>query len=265
MATAGGRRTIRQHLDDGGVALGVLDSAYSPTLVELYGELGVDFVWIDLEHGGPSPDGPELEHLLRAAERSGTDLLVRTPDTDPTTVRKCLDLGVRSLFLPRVESAHEVSKAVKSARFRVDGVPGDRGLASPRASRWGTVDDYVDREDRETLVGTTVETRAAVDDIDNILEVPELGFVFVGPFDLSVALGHPGEVDHPAVQDAVETVVSAALAADVPVGGLGFGMDDVNEKVDAGYRILNMGSTTGALTAAVRDWFDAYDGDRSGE
>ncbi|MFC7070708.1 HpcH/HpaI aldolase family protein [Halobaculum lipolyticum] len=264
MASTDSPRTIREHLDAGDVALGVLDSAYSPTLVELYGELGVDFVWIDLEHGGPSPDAPELEHLLRAAERTGTDLLVRTPDTEPTTVRKCLDVGVRSLFLPRVESAHEVSRAVRSARFRVDGVDGDRGLASPRASRWGTVDDYVAREDRETLVGTTVETRAAVDDIDGILDVPELGFVFVGPFDLSVSFGHPGELDHPDVEAAVETVVSAALDAGVPVGGLGFGMDDVNEKVDAGYRIVNLGSTTGALASTVDDWFDGYDGDRDG-
>ncbi|MFC7136988.1 HpcH/HpaI aldolase family protein [Halobaculum litoreum] len=262
MATTTAPRTIRERIDDDAVALGVLDTTYSPTLVELFGDLGLDFVWIDLEHGGPSPDGPHLEHLLRAAERTGIDLLVRTPDARPATVRKCLDLGVRSLFLPRIESAHEVARAVRSARFRVDGVPGDRGLASPRASRWGTVDDYVAREDRETLIGTTVETRAAVDDLDAILDIPELGFVFVGPFDLSVSLGHPGELDHPDVRDAVETVVSKTLDAGVPLGGLGFGMDDVNAKADAGYRILNLGSTTGVLAGAVDDWVDAYDGER---
>jgi 2-dehydro-3-deoxyglucarate aldolase len=245
----------------GDVALGILDNAYSPTLIEFYGELGLDFVWLDLEHGGPDPwDAGAIEDRLRAAERTDIELLVRLPDTDPTLVRKALDLGVRNVFLSRVETAAEVEAAVRSARFRYDGGAGDRGLAAPRARRWGRAEDYVATEDRETLVGTTVETAAAVENIESILDVPELGFVFVGPLDLSVSLGHPGELDHPLVQEAVETVRSAAVDADVPVGGLGFGMDDVNQKVTDGYQILNLGSTTGALEGAVEGWIEAYDG-----
>jgi 2-dehydro-3-deoxyglucarate aldolase len=254
---------LRAQFEAGEVALGVLDTTYSPTLVEFYGDLGLDFVWLDLEHGGPDPwDGPTIEDLLRAAERTGTELLVRLPDTDPTLVRKALDLGVRTLFLPRVETAAEVEAAVRSARFSYDGEPGDRGLGAPRAARWGLAEEYVAGEDRETVVGTTVETREAVENIEEILAVPDLGFVFVGPFDLSVAYGHPGDVEHPDVQEAVETVRSAAIDADVPVGGLGFGMDDVNEKVADGYQLLHLGSTTGALQEAVEGWFDAYEGDR---
>ena len=250
-------------LADGDVALGLLDNAYSPTLVEFYGELGVDFVWIDLEHGGPDPwDGSLIADLLRAAERTGLELLVRLPDTDPTLVRKALDLGVRNVFLPRVETATEVREAVRSGRFGYDGGPGNRGLASPRARRWGLADDYVATEDRETVVGVTIETEASVENLDAILDVPELGFVFIGPFDLSVSLGCPGEIDHPDVQEAVETVRSSAVDAGVPVGGLGFGMDDVNEKATNGYQMLNLGSTTGALQQTVSGWFDAYDGAR---
>ncbi|WP_435335840.1 HpcH/HpaI aldolase family protein [Haloarchaeobius sp. TZWWS8] len=250
-------------LESGDVALGLLDNTYSPTLVEFYGELGVDFVWIDLEHGGPDPwDANRMENLLRAAERTDVDLLVRLPDTEPTLVRKALDLGVRNVFLPRVETATEVREAVKSARFHYDGSPGDRGLGSPRASRWGLDDEYIDSEDRETLVGVTIETEASVENLDEILSVPELGFVFIGPLDLSVSLGHPGEIEHPAVQDAVETVRSSAVEAGVPVGGLGFGMDDVNEKAENGYQMLNLGSTTGALKRTITDWSDAFTGER---
>ena len=252
-------------LSKGGVALGLLDNTYSPTLVEFYGELGLDFVWLDLEHGGGDPwDANTLEHLLRAADRTGIEPLVRLPDTDPTLVRKALDLGVRSLFLPRAETAAEVREAVRSARFRYDGGPGDRGLAAPRARRWGLAEDYVATEDRETLVGTTIETEAAVEDLDAILDVPELGFVFIGPLDLSVALGHPGELDHPDVRATVEAIRSKAVDAGIPVGGLGFGMDDVNEKAANGYQILNLGSTTGALQRTVAGWLDAYVGERPG-
>ncbi|WP_135533920.1 HpcH/HpaI aldolase family protein [Halostella pelagica] len=252
-------------LNDGEVAVGLLDNTYSPSLVEFYGELGLDFVWLDFEHGGPDPwDAGTVEDLLRAAERTGVEALVRLPDTDPTLVRKALDLGVRNVFLPRVETAAEVREAVRSARFRYDDGAGDRGLAAPRARRWGLADDYVETEDRETLVGVTIENRESVENLDEILAVPELGFVFIGPLDLSVSLGHPGEVDHPDVQDAVETVRSRAVDADVPVGGLGFGMDDVNEKASNGYQILNLGSTTGALQQTVSGWLDDYEGERSG-
>jgi 2-dehydro-3-deoxyglucarate aldolase len=246
--------------ETGGVALGVLDDAYSPTLVELYGECGLDFVWIDLEHGGPSPlDGPAITALLRATERVDTELVCRLPNTDPTLLRKALDLGLRSVFLPRVEGPEPVRQAVRSSRFAYGDGPGDRGLAAPRASRWGTAENYRDTEDRETTVGVTIETAASVAAIEDILAVEELGFVFVGPYDLSVSLGHPGEVDHPEVQAAVETVREAAVAADVPLGGLSFGPEDRARKVEHGYQMLHLGSTTGALRGAAADWLAADD------
>ncbi|MFC4553434.1 MULTISPECIES: HpcH/HpaI aldolase family protein [Halorussus] len=253
---------LRRTLEDGDAALGVLDNTYSPTLVEFYAELGLDFVWLDLEHAGPSPwDGERLDDLLRAADGTETELLVRLPEADPALVRKALDAGVRNAFVSRVETAEDARRAVRASRFRYDGGPGDRGFANPRASRWGQADDYVATEDEETLVGATIESQTAVENLDEILDVPELGFVFVGPLDLAVSLGHPGEPTHSDVQDAVEEIREASLDADVPVGGLGFGMDDVNEKVEAGYQILNLGSTTGAVAQTVESWFDGYQAD----
>ncbi|MBZ6493741.1 HpcH/HpaI aldolase family protein [Natrinema longum] len=252
---------LRETLEAGEVALGVLENTYSPTVVELYAALGSDFVWIDLEHGGPSPrDAGKLEALLRAVDGTETELLVRLPDTDPSLVRKALDAGVRNVFLPRVGSAEELEAAVRASRFEYDAEPGWRGMANPRAGRWGLTDDYVSTEDESVVVGVTVETRSALDDLDDILAVPELGFVFIGPLDLSVSLGQPGEFDHPDVEEAVETIRSAAVEADVPVGGLGFGMDDVNEKAENGYQLLNVGTTTGALRSSVSGWLDDYDG-----
>ncbi|MCL7416482.1 MAG: aldolase/citrate lyase family protein [Halalkalicoccus sp.] len=256
------RNSLRATVEDGGVALGVLDDLYSPEMVEIYGELGFDFVWHDLEHAGPSPrDADALAGLLRAAELAGTELLVRVPAPDPATIRKALDTGVRNLFVSHVESAEEVRRAVEAARFSYDGAPGKRGFANPRASRWGRTEDYVASEDRETMIGITVEEPAAVEEIEAILAVPELGFVFLGPLDLAVATGHPGEIDHPEVEEAVETVVSAAREADVAIGGLGFGEEDVAEKIDDGYQILHTGSTTAAAAGALEPWPEEF-GDR---
>lgn len=253
---------LRATVENGGVALGVLDDLYSPEMVEIYGDLGFDFVWHDLEHAGPSPrDGPALGELLRAADAVDTELLVRVPTPDQATVRKALDAGVRNLFVSHIEGPEDVRRAVEAARFEYEGGAGKRGLANPRASRWGRADDYPAVEDRETLIGITIEEPTAVEQIDEILDVPELGFVFLGPLDLSVAMGHPGEVDHPDVQEAVETVVSAARDADVTVGGLGFGEDDVAQKIDDGYQILHTGSTTAAAAKTLQSWPEQF-GDR---
>ncbi|SDK79109.1 HpcH/HpaI aldolase family protein [Natronorubrum texcoconense] len=261
MATSPRTNLLRRTLEDDAVALGILENTYSPTLVEFYGELGLDFVWIDLEHAGPSPfDGDRLEDLLRAANVTGTELLVRLPEPDPGMIRKALDAGVRTLFVSRIETAAEVRQAVEASRFEYDGDPGKRGFASPRASRWGTTDDYAGTEDDEIVVGVTIENPTAVANIEEILAVPELGFVFAGPLDLAVSLGHPGEPTHEAVEEQIEEIREAALEADVPLGGLGFGMDDVNEKARSGYQLLNLGTTTGALQGVVRSWFAEYEG-----
>ncbi|EMA41115.1 HpcH/HpaI aldolase family protein [Halococcus hamelinensis] len=250
---------LRTTIENGETALGVLDDLYSPEMVEIYGDMGFDFVWQDLEHAGPAPtDAPSLAHLLRAADAADTELLVRIPEPDPATVHKVLDTGVRNVFISHVETAADVERAVKAARFTYDGDPGGRGFANPRASRWGGADEYVETEDHEIMVGVTIEEPAAIDDIDGILAVPELDFVFVGPLDIAVAMGHPGDVAHPDVQEAVDRVVEAAREADVIIGGLGFGEDDVDEKIADGYRILHVGSTTGAARETLQSWPEAF-------
>ncbi|WP_226011357.1 HpcH/HpaI aldolase family protein [Halomicrobium salinisoli] len=256
MADSQRTNDLRETLEAGDVALGVLDNTYSPSLVEMYGDLGADFVWIDLEHGGPSPwDAPAMENLLRAAEVTGTELLVRLPEPDQGLVRKALDAGVRTAFISQVQGPEDVREAIEASQFTyAEDEPGRRGMAAPRARRWGMAEDYPETEDEEVMIGVTIENESALNSIDEILEVPELGFVFLGPLDLSVSLGHPGEVDHPEVQEAVEEVREKAQAADVPVGGLGFGPDDVSAKADAGYQLINMGSTMGALQGAVKEW-----------
>ncbi|WP_435101925.1 HpcH/HpaI aldolase family protein [Halarchaeum sp. P4] len=255
--------SLRETLESDEPAFGVLDNTYSPEVVELLGEFGFDFVWMDLEHGGPSPwDGDALEELLRAAELTDTELLVRIPEPNPAMVRKCLDVGVRNLFISRVKTAEEVREALKAAHFEYDDGAGERGLAGPRAARYGQAKDYVGTEDEEVLVGVTIETEEAVENIEDILAVPELGFAFLGPNDLSIALGHPGNRDHPDVEDAVATAEEAALEHDVTLGGLTFGMDDAVEKVDAGYQLLHVGSTLGALTGQFGSWHEAYENAR---
>ena len=239
---------IRDALDAGGVALGARTLTRSPAMIEAFGGLGLDFVWIDLEHGGPAAgDATAVAEYVRAAEASGVEPLVRLPSGEGHVVRKVLDAGVRTVLVPRVETAEGVRRAVRAARFVHDGEPGARGSASGRAADWGTKPpDYVEREDATTTVGVMIENRHAVADIDAILSVPELGFAFVGPGDLSVSLGHPLDTGHPDVAEAIETVRRAGLDAGVPVGRIANGVDAAVDAVESGYRIVRIGGDLGA-------------------
>jgi len=242
-----------ERLRDGGVALGARASTFSPALVEIYGSIGLDFVWLDFEHGAASPwNGFRLENLTRAAELAGVSLLVRVPN-DPHLARKVLDAGVRNILIPRVDTAEEVSRAVRASRFVHDGSPGERGYAGGRSSAYGTADEYVEREDESVSVGVMIETEAAVRNRTEILSVPDLGFAFIGPADLSVQLGRPNERDDPAVADAIATVETACDNANVPLGGIAHDPERVSELVDRGYRAIRLGGEFEATRQLLGD------------
>ena len=242
---------LRQALDAGETVFGASAETFSPTVVETLGAVGLDYVWLDFEHGGPSPyDSSALEELTRAAEAGDIELLVRLPKPEPALVRKVLDAGVRTILLPRIETAEELRAGVRAAHFAYDGDVGDRGVGVGRSGEWaGYVDSYVGGEDSEILVGTMIENQAAVDNIEDILSVPQLGFAFVGPADLSMSLsgGDPLEKNTEAVSAAIDRTLEACLDAGVPVGRIRNDATAARDAVDAGYRIVRIGGDTASI------------------
>ncbi|QLG61145.1 HpcH/HpaI aldolase family protein [Halorarum salinum] len=245
---------LRRALERGDPVFGAGVATFSPTVIETFGDVGLDYAWLDLEHGGPSPyDSTAFEDLTRAADAAGIELLVRIPTPDPALVRKVLDAGVRTILVPRVETAEEVRRAVRASRFSYDGGVGDRGVGgASRTSRWGgEIDDHVEREDGEALVGVMIENERAVGNLESILSVPDLGFAFVGPADLSVSLGRPMEKGHPDVRDAAERTSEACLDAGVPVGCIRNDPAEARAAVEDGYRVLRVGGDLGPMRAEL--------------
>jgi 2-dehydro-3-deoxyglucarate aldolase len=240
---------LREAVESDRPAYGVGSETYSPAMVEIHGALGFDFVWLDFEHAGPSPyDSTAFEELTRAAELAGTELLVRLPSGEPSLIRKVLDAGVRTVLIPRIETAAEARRAVEAARFSQDGAIGDRGIGTARTGAWGgDREDHARREDDNTFVGVMIENRTAVENLPEILAVENLGFVFVGPSDLSVSLGRPLETGHPEVQSHIETVEETVRDSDVALGGIYGDAEAATAAVERGYRIVRVGSEVGAV------------------
>lgn len=239
---------IRVSLADGEIVYGGKATTMSPVVIEVFADAGLDYVWLDHEHiGAPASDSTTLERVRRTASAAGIEPVVRIESGHGHEIRKVLDTGIRTFVVPRIETARDVRKAVSAARFEFDGEPGERGVGTGLANTWGArPDDYIEHEDREILPGVMLENASAVENIDEILSVPGLGFCQIGPSDLSVSLGHPLEQDHPEVRDAMETFFAAGADHGVPMGISRGYVGSVDAAVEMGASLVNVGSDVGA-------------------
>ncbi|MCS7207206.1 MAG: aldolase/citrate lyase family protein [Dehalococcoidia bacterium] len=188
----------------------------SPSIVELAGLAGLDFVMLDCEHGPITAES--LEDLCRAAEVVGVTPLVRVPANHPEAILRALDRGAAGIIVPHIRTAHDAQEAVRAARFAPEG---ERGFAGYIGARWtiGIQDaNPFAFANREVLVSGMVEDKEGWQNLDSILRVPGLDAVHIGPGDLSQSLGYLGKTDHPTVQQAVEDIVTRARRAGKVVG-----------------------------------------------
>ena len=255
-------RTNHLHtaLHEGTVAVGASCGLYSPTAIEVLGERDLDFLFVDFEHNGPSIwDTLTIEEYVRAADHAGVELVARLPSSiegnHAPMIRKVLDAGVNNVVLPRVETASEVRAAVEATRFRYDGAPGERGVGAARGSQWGYEigPNWIDEEDSTVACGIMIETKSAVENIEEIVSIPELGFVFIGSMDLSVALGVPTETEHPRFVEATESIRAACRNAGIPCGQLGAPTTNPVDLVEKGDLLVRVGSDVGAIRDGFSD------------
>jgi 4-hydroxy-2-oxoheptanedioate aldolase len=195
-----------------------------PAEIELAGHVGFDAVVIDTEHG-PAP-GAELDHHLRAADAAGIPALVRIGAADPAEIQRALDAGAAGVVAPRVATAAAAGAVVTAAHYPP---AGERGLAlTTRAGRYATADMQTHLESaRATLVIVQIEDGDAAGQADEILSVDGVDAVLIGATDLSAALGHPGDSQHPEVRDAIAMITTSAGRAGVPVAEIASTPDDL--------------------------------------
>ena len=196
------------------LCLGTGITLNDPAVIEALAP-SLDFVWIDLEH---NPIGMEtlLGHLI-AARATGTPSLVRVPGSDPLFTKRVLDSGAEGIIFPQVRTAEEVRKMVSCCRY----TPlGNRGWGPRRPSEYGRrAQAQIVREGNEGLfVVAQIENAQAVAELDEIVKIPGLDSVAIGPYDLSADLGLLGQLDHPSVLESIESIIHKGHEAGLPVG-----------------------------------------------
>jgi len=227
---------FRQRLRSGETLRGVLLNLPSAAVAEILAGAGFDWLFIDGEHG--AIDTREIVAILQAVERD-IACIVRVPALGNAAIKRALDMGAAGIIVPQVETAEQAAEAVRLARYAP---AGERGMGLARAHRYGfALREYVAAANDAIAVIVQAEHFRAVENIDEIVAVPGLDAVFLGPFDLSASLGHPGELDHPQVVAAIEHVTRRCQAAGMRLGYFGVDAHAVKPFMARGYTLICAG------------------------
>lgn len=228
--------SFRERLHGGETLHGTLLNMPSAGIAEVLAAAGFDWLFIDTEHGAIGTSA--LISILQAVDKD-LACIVRIPELNGGAIKRVLDMGAHGIIVPQVETAAAAEEAVRFARYAPDG---ERGMGLARAHGYGfTFSEYLTSANDEIAVVVQVEHARAVDNIEQIAAVEGLDAVFLGPYDLSASLGHPGDVEHPVVIDAIDRVTSVCLGVGLPLGYFGVDAKAVAPYAARGYTMICAG------------------------
>ena len=192
-----------ENLKNKKISLGCIISLSDLTVSELAGDCGMDFAWIDAEHAPHTIDGV-MQHLI-ALRGTGCAGFVRVRANEPMLIKPYLDLAPDAVIIPMVNSAAEAKAAVAACRYPTTGI---RGCGLRRGWRYGMedFDSYKKRSETEPMVIIQIEHINAVRNLDEILDVPGIGSICIGPCDLSGSMGILNQMDDPELNKILDQV-----------------------------------------------------------
>ena len=241
---------IRSRVLNGEVMFGIGASLGSSLTVEMIGEAGFDWVWIDCEHG--TGGYSELISQVQAACIGQAAPIVRIAWNEASYFKRVLDLGAAGIMVPYINTAEEARYAARAMRYPYQGV---RGVAMfNRACGFGReFSEYFCEANDNLLTVVQIETREALENVDEIAAIEGVDVLFVGPLDLSVNLGIVQHFDHPDFVDALETVAQACQRHGKAAGALVPDLNYLEQWMAKGFTFLVVGTDGGILAKGIKD------------
>ena len=226
---------LKRRLAAGEPAFGVLQSMPSPQLAQTLAAAGLDWLFIDMEHG--PIDVADAHGLIAATQGTACAPIVRVPIDNLAVARPVLDAGAYGIIFPMVCSAEQARRALAYLRYPPAGQRGVGPLYAPQ--RWGlSMADYMAQADDQIAAIVLIEHIDAVRNLEGMLAVPGIDVALIAPYDLSASMGHPGEFQRPEVAAAIADAEAQIQAAGVALGGLAQSAEDAAAKLARGYRVL---------------------------
>lgn len=225
-----------------------------PYCAELAANAGFDWLLLDGEHA-PNDLRGLLGQLQAVApysrEAGGSHPVIRPPIGDSVVIKQLLDIGAQTLLVPMVESAEQAFDLVRAMHYPPKGIRGV-GAALARASRWNNIATYLAEADEQMCLLVQVESLKGLENLDAIAAVEGVDGVFIGPADLSAAMGHRGNPGHPDVQAAIEDAIARIRAAGKAAGILSADEKLARRYLELGCAFVAVGVDTSLLMRSLK-------------
>lgn len=239
---------FKQALRNGEAQIGLWLSSTTSYMAEIAATSGYDWLLIDGEHAPNTIQ--DLYHQLQAIAPYASHPVIRPVEGSRSLIKQVLDIGARTLLIPMVDTAEQAREVVAATRYPPLGVRGV-GASVARAARWGRVENYMAQANDELCLLIQVESKTALDNLDDILNVEGIDGVFIGPADLSASLGYPDNAGHPEVQRMIEQTIRRIRQADKAAGFLAVDPEMAKRCLSWGANFVAVGVDTMLYTGAL--------------
>jgi 4-hydroxy-2-oxoheptanedioate aldolase len=245
------KQRLRQDAPQIGLWLG-LANAYC---AELAANAGFDWLLLDGEHA-PN-DLNSLLGQLQAIAPYPVQGIIRPPVGDTALIKQLLDIGAQTLLIPMVESVEQARQLVRAMRYPPAGIRGV-GSALARASRWNSIPGYLDQADEQMCLLLQIENLEGLANLDAIAALDGVDGVFIGPADLSAAMGHRGNPGHPEVVAAIEDAIARIRKAGKAAGILSADRTLAQRYIELGANFVAVGVDTTVLMKGLQGLLGQY-------
>ncbi|KTC42931.1 MAG: 4-hydroxy-2-oxoheptanedioate aldolase [Pseudomonas sp.] len=246
---------FKQRLQDSEPQIGLWLGLANAYCAELAANAGFDWLLLDGEHA-PN-DLRSLLAQLQAIAPYGAHGIVRPPIGDTALIKQLLDIGAQTLLIPMVESAGQARQLVSAMRYPPQGIRGV-GSALARASRWNSIAGYLDQADGQMCLLVQIENLEGLRNLDEIVRVEGVDGVFIGPADLSAAMGHRGNPGHPQVVAAIEDAILRVRQAGKAAGILSADQGLARRCIELGANFVAVGVDTTVLMKGLQNLAGQY-------
>jgi len=246
---------LKQKIQDGKLVLGTAIPTHDIRIAAaLAFDSTADFIWIDQEH---SPFGPaDMEMIPIILRQQGIAPMVRVPWNDPTHIKKAFDAGASAVMVPQINNVEEAKLAIQYAKYPP---LGNRGISPTWPALAGeSFIDVINSANDETVLILQLESEEHYNQVDDILALDGFDVLLVGPMDLSASLGVMTDMQNPKVQKIMEEMPKRAEGSGKIIGTTLGDPEEIRQKVDWGYKFLNLGSPLGFGISFINDRFVEY-------
>lgn len=240
---------FKQRLQSGEAQIGLWLGLADGYCAELAANAGFDWLLIDGEHAPNDVRGMLAQ--LQAVAPYPAQPVIRPVIGDTALIKQILDIGAQTLLVPMVESAEQAEQLVRAVHYPPSGIRGV-GSALARASRWNSIPDYLNKADEQICLLVQIENREGLANLDAIAAVEGVDGVFIGPADLSAAMGHRGNPGHPEVQAAIEDAILRIQKAGKAAGILSADETLARRYIELGAAFVAVGVDTTVLMRGLQ-------------